>query len=70
MRQSEEAHRERARVRARERRQERAAMDVPDHVPHGSISTYTNWMCRCVRCSNKWSKYLKKFRAARKAAGV
>lgn len=23
---------------------------IPPHVPHGTLSTYTNWQCRCDPC--------------------
>lgn len=33
-------------------------------IPHG-VSGYSNWDCRCPRCKNAWSTYLREKRAAR-----
>jgi hypothetical protein len=34
----------------------RLVAPVPERM-HGKPSTYTNWSCRCLRCSVAWSEY-------------
>jgi hypothetical protein len=34
----------------REGRKRSIARGIPDRVPHGTASTYTNWACRCEAC--------------------
>lgn len=41
---------------ARERAKREAGIAVPEHVPHGSVSTYNNYVCRCVACKKAWAE--------------
>lgn len=36
------------------RRSEKVAMGV---VPHGTTSTYSNYLCRCGACRAAWASY-------------
>lgn len=49
------------------RRQQRSAWKKRlDEAPHGTISGYGNWYCRCELCTARWSLYMQQQRAARK----
>lgn len=39
-------------------------------VPHGTVSGYSNWDCRCDRCRSAWSEYLRERRALRRMASA
>lgn len=36
---------------AKLRERARAAVEVPDHVRHGSVATYVDYRCRCDACT-------------------
>lgn len=39
----------------------RLARGVPDGVPHGSASTYSNWGCRCEPCTKAQVEYCRPY---------
>lgn len=43
--------------RARLRKQERASRPLPEHVKHGTVNAYVNYVCRCDECSAAMSAY-------------
>lgn len=38
---------------------------APDDLPHGSMSTYRNWGCRCTGCANAMTEQRNKRRQER-----
>ena len=39
-------------------------------IPHGTVTTYTSYSCRCDDCRQAWSQYQKLRRAARTTEGL
>jgi len=39
----------------------------PSLAPHGELSTYTNWLCRCRACSDAFNAYKREYRATKAA---
>jgi hypothetical protein len=39
----------------------------PRKINHGTINGYTNHKCKCAHCRGAWAKYLREYRAARRA---
>jgi hypothetical protein len=63
------AKRERARAILQDKRERRIEMDgrmVYPSAPHGTISGYTRYACRCEDCSNARREYMDTWRANRK----
>ena len=58
-----------AQRKTKERRIERARKGVTE-IPHGTVSGYSNWNCRCEECRAAWSAYLRERRKARKKKAV
>jgi hypothetical protein len=46
----------------------RRGQPIPEHVPHGSPSTYTYYSCRCAPCSAAWSASCADYCRRRRAA--
>lgn len=59
-----------ARARQRERGRRRAELIKadPSLAPHGVVTTYSNWKCRCEPCKAKWSEYMAEYHQRRKRA--
>lgn len=36
------------------------------HAPHGMVSGYTNYFCRCPECTEAWNEYTRNRRSERK----
>lgn len=39
----------------------------PSLAPHGVLTTYSNWACRCDKCKTAWSEYMREYHQRRKA---
>lgn len=61
-----DGHRERMRRRKAERFNLRVVESgqwvTTAQVPHGRMSTYTNWGCRCGECRQVWRQYQSAYR--------
>ena len=49
-------------------RPHRSAFANTGETIHGTANAYTNQKCRCEVCSAAWAKYMREYRASRKAA--
>lgn len=56
-----------ARARQREKGRKRAELIKadPSLAPHGVLTTYSNWRCRCADCKAVWSAYMREYHQRR-----